>query len=144
MKKPIVCRNCGVLGHYRYQCYKKPSVKKKVVKKPVKRYFSKADEAWIVAKKKWFKANPPIEGYYYCHYCSRVLVKDDTLNDYGVEYVTLDHKVPKGNHVGIKLKYDISNLLPSCSRCNTLKGSRSYESFCREFAPHLLELDSRE
>jgi len=141
MKKPVICRNCQGLGHYRYQCFKK-DIKKPKVKVVRKRiYYGKVDKLWVAAKKKWFKANPSINGYYYCHYCSRVLVKDDELNDYGVEYVTLDHKVPKGNHIGIKLKYDISNLLPSCSRCNTLKGSRSYESFCREFYPHLLELE---
>lgn len=141
MKKPIICRNCGILGHYRYQCYTRIKEKQKPVIVKRKRIVPKIDEAWVITKKKWFKANPSINGYYYCHYCSRVLVKDDELNDYGVEYVTLDHKVPKGNHIGIKLKYDISNLLPSCSRCNTLKGSRSYESFCREFYPHLLELE---
>ena len=143
MRKPIICKQCGVLGHYRYQCFRKPPKKVKAVK-PIKRkrIVPKIDECWIITKKRWFKANPPISGYYYCHYCQRVLVKDDELNDFGVDYVTLDHKSPKGNYKGRSLKYDITNLVPACFKCNSLKGSRSYESFCAEFYPRLLELDS--
>lgn len=142
MKKPVVCKQCGVMGHYRYQCRFKPPKKKK--KTPPKKKFTvnkNTDFKWLATRKKWFKANPPIEGYYYCHYCSRVLVKNDVLNDYGVGIITLDHKVNRRNTA---LKYDISNLVPACFECNSKKGSRSYESFCAEFAPHLLELDSRE
>lgn len=145
MMKPIVCKQCGVLGHYRYQCFKKPPKKKA---KPVvikRKYISKKiDWKWIETKNKWFKANPPVSGYYYCWYCQCVLAKDDELNDFGVATITLDHKSPKGNYKGLSLKYDITNLVPACYKCNSLKGSRSYESFCREFAPHRLKLDGQE
>jgi 5-methylcytosine-specific restriction endonuclease McrA len=144
-RKPVFCSICGVLGHYQYQCFRKKQKKikkvaKPVIRKPIQR---NVDWKWIETKNKWFKANPSLNGFYYCHYCHKVLVRDDELNDYGVEYVTLDHKKPKGNIHGRSLKYDIDNLVPCCYPCNSLKGSRSYESFCKEFHPHLL-LDSRE
>lgn len=141
MKKLVECRICYKDNHWTYQCFKKPIKKTKPVIIKRKRIVPKIDQQWVATKKQWFKANPPLDSYYYCHYCHRVLVKNDEFNDYGVEYVTLDHKVNRHNKA---LKYDLDNLVPCCFRCNSLKGSRSYENFCREHAPHLLELDSRD
>jgi 5-methylcytosine-specific restriction endonuclease McrA len=140
MKKPIICRACGTLGHYKYQCYSTPKKKIKVKRMVIKRkpVVQKTDIRWVATKRKWFKANPPINGYYQCIYCLKIITKDDELNDFGVSLMTLDHKIPKSNMNGIKLKYDIGNLVPSCWECNSKKGSMSYDNYIKKYAKHLL------
>ena len=136
MKGKPTCKKCGQFNHWTYQCYatirempKKPVIKRKPI-------VAKQDVKWLATKKRWFKANPPVNGYYYCHYCNCVLTKEKELNDFGVEYVTLDHVKNRSHYA---LKYNIANLVPCCQKDNYLKGSMSYEAFCRKYYPRLVK-----
>jgi len=92
---------------------------------------------WSKAKKLWIKNNPPEDNLWYCHYCGVPLTIDDELVEMGVQYLTLDHVKPRGSHVSLATEQ--SNLVPCCLLDNDRKGSRSYEAYCAEFYPHLLE-----
>jgi len=116
--KPI-CKLCNSPYHYQTFCGTK---KKKGIKK-----FGKEAEAWSITRAEWFKANASSSGYYYCHYCGKPGVMEET---------TLDHVKPKGTHKS--LAHDFSNLVTCCGPCNTLKGSQSYEKFCERYFPGLL------
>jgi 5-methylcytosine-specific restriction endonuclease McrA len=97
----------------------------------------KTDPLWNATKKRWFEVNKPIGNYYSCHYCGKPLT-NDKYSDYA-EPVYLDHKM---NRSHFDLKYNIDNLVACCFKCNSLKGSQSYENFCRKHASHLLKSES--
>jgi 5-methylcytosine-specific restriction endonuclease McrA len=56
--------------------------------------------------------------YYACHYCNHLFTR---------RYITKDHIVPKSKG-GLNR---VSNYVPSCSRCNSEKGSMSYEDYMK-------------
>lgn len=82
---------------------------------------------WKQTRIEWFKKNASSNGYYYCHYCGRPMVMEET---------TLDHIKNRSNHKG--LVHDFSNLVPCCSVDNVLKGSQDYVRFCERYYPGLL------
>ena len=87
----------------------------------------------------WYKVNPPNEdGKWECYLqisslCPRYLSKS---------LLTLEHVQPKVK--APELKYDISNIRPSCSWCNKMKGSRTIEKLAKIW-PHLaIYIDQKE
>lgn len=119
--KSVICKWCnGVNIHHSFQCWKKPPTKTKLrekmtVPKNINRT-GKQYALWNETRRKWFQANPPVDGYYYCHYCHIPLT---------IETVTLDHMKNRSSHP--ELRHMLSNLVPCCIPCNMIKGSRSYE-----------------
>lgn len=74
---------------------------------------------WMAYRRKWKLNNPPNdEGYYVCYLCG-VWVQPSEM--------TLDHVIPRSR--APHLRFDDSNIKPSCWSCNTLKGSQSLESY---------------
>lgn len=77
------------------------------------------DKLWRLTKELWYAANLPDEkGFYYCSYCGRPQTQ---------LMVTLDHVKQAGRYPDYR--YDISNLIPSCSDCNNRRGEQDYDSF---------------
>lgn len=74
----------------------------------------KRSKEWVKVRKAWLSANPPThEGQYVCGICAK------SVNIYDME---LDHVNPRsGNPESLS---DFSNLQPSHSYCNQMKGSR--------------------
>ena len=105
MSKP--CRYCGLDGHSTINCYAKPKTK----------ISRNHDSKWIRFRTDWIKDHP---APWYCHYCGGYLSNYKEL--------TLDHKIPKSG-LGIKYKYDESNIVPCCFKCNYDKGSISYDKY---------------
>lgn len=74
----------------------------------------KRSKEWVKARKAWLLANPPThEGHYVCGICAK------TVDMYDME---LDHVNPRSSYQ--ESLSDFSNLQPSHSLCNRLKGSR--------------------
>lgn len=55
---------------------------------------------------------------YNCHYCGRFLLRNE---------VELDHFESRSRRPD--LRYELTNLVPSCHRCNAEKGSLSGEQY---------------
>jgi len=65
-------------------------------------------------RKEWFKLNPPDHaGYYFCALCGKAITRSQT---------ELDHILSRSRHP--ELRYELSNLQPSCHDCNQSKGSK--------------------
>lgn len=103
------------------------------------KYRGTAGIKWSRAKRDWINTHEAEEGIYYCHYCGLPLTIEPDLLDLGVEYLTLDHMQPRGSNPHKKYLQD--NLVPSCLMDNSRKGSRSYEDYCAEFYPALIDND---
>ena len=68
----------------------------------------------------FIKNNPPVNGYYRCAYCGHKVRKDDME----VDHILPVSKAKEYEWVRKKLKHgvnDLSNLVPSCHRCNMRK-----------------------
>lgn len=146
MKKQIACKICGSNRHYQSFC---PGKRKMPGKKPCK-YCLSPDHTSIVCYKKprgrikseskstknkrqkfrelLFITYPPDEkGNWYCYlnissYCFKVL-NENTL--------VWEHVKPRGSHP--ELKYETSNIRPSCEPCNALKSGKSLEKLAEAF-----------
>ena len=104
------CPECNKT-HYPLMCYFKP-------RKPLHKIGPTAKK-WIDTRKEWVKNNPPdISGYWYCTYCGVPLAYSS---------LTLDHIKARSRRPD--LRYDHSNLAPSCYSCNQQKGSKDVEEF---------------
>jgi len=94
-----LCPKCS------YNKYSKP-------KKPIKR-MGKVAKAWVEHRHKWIQKNATQSGTWNCHYCGTLLTIDS---------LTLDHVIPRSARPD--LRFEDSNLVPSCFSCNSKKGSR--------------------
>lgn len=75
----------------------------------------KVGKEWLKVRKQWVKLNPPNhEGYYVC-----AIGGDWVL----AEYLELDHIIARSRRPD--LRFELSNLQPSCSKHNSEKGSKS-------------------
>lgn len=105
------CQYCDLEGHTSFYCPTKP---KKSMKSfgPYAARFNKV-------KRKWYKLNPPDHaGYYFCYLCGKAITKVET---------ELDHVLSRSRHP--ELRFELSNLKPSCHECNFSKGSREVNGF---------------
>lgn len=122
------CRYCGNLGHWPYQCFKKP--------KPTKAKLyqaGKITKQWLLTRKAWFRKNPP-EQYPYPHYICYLPGHGEWLRPPSylagldnplTEVVTLDHVLSRSRHP--ELRFTLSNLKPCCFDGNQEKGSHDGE-----------------
>ena len=108
--------------HYAYMPKRQANA---VVKKATKmgykaRCFDEKFERSPKYRYNFIKCNPPVNNRYRCVYCGRVVKKDDMEVDHilpvsgAKEYEWVRKKLKRGVN-------DMSNLVPSCHRCNMRK-----------------------
>lgn len=105
--KSKTCKHCESENHLSIQCFKRP---KRVIKA------GRVANRWQTTRRQWFKANQ--RESYSCHYCGRFLLKNE---------VELDHYLSRSRRPD--LRFELSNLVPSCHRCNQEKGSMSGDEY---------------
>lgn len=83
----------------------------------------KVAKQWSVTRNQWIKDNPPTyNGYYTCYYCQSPVHIDE---------VQIDHKESRSRHP--ELRFDQSNLVPTCAFDNLQKGSMSAEEYLSKY-----------
>ena len=107
MKK---CKYCKLDGHSATFCYARP--KNRVLAKKQVKQIGKHGAKWLRTRAQWFTENKAES--YTCFYCGERLTPKET---------TLDHYMSRSRRP--ELRYDMSNLVPCCYRCNKKKGSRN-------------------
>jgi len=115
MSRP--CKYCGSLSHWPFQCAKRPRKTHPGVKqrKPIRKV-GKVTRRWIEVRREWLRIHPfPL---FHCHYCGREIGRSE---------MQLDHKEPRSRHP--ELRYELTNLVPSCGTCNSDKGSQSHDQY---------------
>ena len=118
------CMVCDETGHTSFYCPRKARTPLKTVTqlKQAGKYHNRFNQA----KRIWYANNPPNhEGYYFCIYCGKPITRVPELLEQGVALVTIDHRLSRGDRPD--LRYEQSNLAPSCWDCNKSKGSKSIE-----------------
>jgi 5-methylcytosine-specific restriction endonuclease McrA len=126
VSKKVVCTFCDKEGHTSIQCFlKKRTPLNLIAKKTNKRRKLKREE--------WFRKNPPVDGRWTCYlnispYCPEKVT---------YKYLEIEHVYPRSSFPSMKWK--TLNMKPSCTWCNSLKGSRSIESLAREY-PHIRKM----
>jgi 5-methylcytosine-specific restriction endonuclease McrA len=114
------CDDCNKT-HTALMCFNKP-------RKPA-RQVGKKGQKWLAVRREWIKNNPPDHsGYWYCYYCQCALTYDT---------LTIDHVIARSRRPD--LQYDLSNLVPSCSMDNNLKGSLSAEEYLNKLSQYSTE-----
>jgi 5-methylcytosine-specific restriction endonuclease McrA len=114
------CKKCDGFGHSAINCFRNPKATIKVTK-GLKKTGSYTMRMQTI-RRKWFKQNPSNQGYYYCIYCGKAVTRDPDLLAMGVERVELDHIHSRSRYP--ELRFELTNLAPSCHNCNTEKGSK--------------------
>jgi 5-methylcytosine-specific restriction endonuclease McrA len=106
------CRYCDSEDHTIFYCPVKP---KNLIKPIGGKYYQKM----VKIRKEWYRQNlPDHSGYYYCAYCGKAITRAET---------ELDHVLSRSRHP--ELRFELSNLKPSCHNCNVEKGSREKTAF---------------
>lgn len=108
------CKHCSETGHSAFTCTRKPR-KALATKKRIKK-MGKVTRRWLQTRNEWLAANPADD--YYCHYCNIQLDRAE---------LTLDHYQSRSRHP--ELRFELSNLVPSCAPCNRDKGSLSGDEY---------------
>jgi len=120
-----MCKDCGrsiiVWSTLQTRCPKCQQARSKA-KPPRKiKQVGGITKKWLATRRQWFKENMPNEqGFYICYLCNKWLDHKET---------TLDHIKNRSSHP--ELRYEMSNLAPCCSTCNTFKGSQSLENYLK-------------
>lgn len=133
MFKPKPCKICGKLGHYAYQCRLNLNPRKPIKRsrKPIRSESAKNYIARVKTYHEWMKLNPPDNtGHWDCY----LQISQLCLKRVTVETLTLEHVIPRSKRPD--LKFDVTNIRPSCSFCNKLKSSQTLEQLARNW-PHL-------
>lgn len=118
------CKHCGGSSHTSLMCQKKP-------RKRLKPEAEKTKYKRTETTREWYRLNPPDEkGLWYCYLqispkCPFKLTRST---------ITLEHVRPKVR--APELKYETSNLKPSCMFCNSKKQSLDIEDLVAKH-PHL-------
>lgn len=125
LKNPKPCKICNIVGHSASFCYwrkRKPMKRSKqpTVRKTSINRLGKHGKKWLAFRTQWFIDNPA--DFYICYYCGDRLTRRET---------TLDHKIPRSRRPD--LRYDLSNIVTACWRCNTAKGSKDDEQFMKGY-----------
>jgi 5-methylcytosine-specific restriction endonuclease McrA len=111
MIKTKHCKYCDEEGHTAFNCPKRP--------KNVLNTFGPYAQKMKKVRLEWFKLNPSDHaGYWYCWLCGKGIKKGE---------VELDHVLSRSRHP--ELRFELSNLKPSCHDCNTNKGSKEAVGF---------------
>lgn len=115
------CKHCKSINHTTLMCPSKP---RKLLKKESDKTRSKR----TAVNREWFILNPPTpKGTWECYLqitpeCPRVLTRST---------ITLEHVRSKARYP--ELKFDVTNLKPSCSACNKSKQSLDLEDLVKDF-----------
>jgi 5-methylcytosine-specific restriction endonuclease McrA len=105
------CSFCDSEDHTVFYCPAKP---KKAIN-PRGKYAQRME----FVRAEWYRTHPPDhQGYYYCYLCGKAITKAQT---------ELDHVLSRSRHP--ELRFELSNLRPSCHECNSEKGSREKVGF---------------
>lgn len=75
----------------------------------------------MVTRNEWIKANATKDGTWECY----LKISPLCLGSLTIDTLTLDHVKSRSRHP--ELRFDLNNLKPCCSPCNTHKGSRYVE-----------------
>ena len=69
--------------------------------------------------------------YWNCHYCGKPVYKmqERNTNKQDTDCITVDHIIAKANGGDI---LNTKNMIESCSKCNTKKGTKDYNVFIKE------------
>lgn len=77
------------------------------------RQIGKVGKEWLRTRREWVKLNRPNhQGYYVCCICGKWVPE---------KAMQLDHILSRSRHP--ELRFDLTNLQPSCGPCNQKKGS---------------------
>ena len=77
------------------------------------RAIGRIGKEWLKVRREWVKLHRPNhQGYYVCAICSK------WVPEKGME---LDHILSRSRHP--ELRFELTNLQPTCSPCNRKKGS---------------------
>lgn len=78
------------------------------------RRVGKVTKKWLKTRREWIRLNPPNhQNFYECYICRRWVHKDEMELDHIISRTRAPH-----------LRYELSNLTPSHSACNSEKGSK--------------------
>lgn len=122
--KPKGCNKCQSKWHTSLHCPTEPRSVLRTASKPIKRESTKTRQKRQQTAREWHKLNKPgSDGMYTCYLqihpdCPKMLTKD---------MLTLEHYHSKARRPD--LKFDVTNLKPSCSPCNGMKLSKSGSDF---------------
>lgn len=121
MVKTPHCTYCDEIGHYQSQCFKKAKTLQRIDyskrnSKRALRVAGKFGRKWNRKRASWKRQNPPNhQGYYTCYLCGKYVEGSE---------MQLDHIIPRSR--APELRFEMSNLAPSCPKCNRKKGSKVY------------------
>ena len=107
------CKVCGMNGHSAMLCYARP--KNRLIPSKTMKKIGKQGGKWLRFRAQWLLDNP---GPYFCYYCGEKLAPSE---------VELDHKLSRSRRPD--LRFDPANIVVSCHKDNTNKGSRSAEEY---------------
>lgn len=115
------CIHCGSLLHYKTFCRQAPK-KPIITRQPIPQESKKTNAKRVKTANQWFRENPPDEtNHWECYLQISVLCPKRLSRG----LLTLEHVRPKVKNP--ELRFVVSNIKPSCSFCNRLKGSRTLE-----------------
>lgn len=121
----VHCQHCDSDKHTKGSCPERPS-KKDLAKVDAKtgrypdvtlRRVGKYGERWAATRTKWHRLNKPNhQGYFQCHICRGMVLATE---------MELDHVISRTR--APELRFELSNLKPSHSKCNRDKGSKNID-----------------
>jgi 5-methylcytosine-specific restriction endonuclease McrA len=101
-------------------------------KKPMKKESNQYKKKRLATRDAWFEANPPADnGYWECY----LRISPSCLRMVDRTTIVLEHVKPKQRHP--ELRFEVSNIQPSCEPCNMKKSGYELDKFVDEY-PHLL------
>lgn len=123
------CKYCESVLHTSLMCFQRPRPAMKSNRKLLNRV-GPVTAKWIETRNEWIQQNATPSGTWVCTYCPKILAVEP-IPELDIEILTLDHIKPKSEYH--ELRYELSNLTPSCWDCNSEKGTKELEEFleCR-------------
>lgn len=126
-KKIPKCKYCGNTQHFSIACFNKP-------RRPIKNISDKALNKKQVTDRLWYQLNPPdSKGVWICY----LQISSECPIKLTRSTIVLEHYKSKARHP--ELKFEVTNLRPSCSLCNDLKRSLDIEDLVKDY-PRLQRL----
>jgi len=131
--KPKNCSYCGGEGHTAFLCYQRR--KSEHLKRTKLRPESKATNSKrAILRNTFFANNPPDnQGGYSCY----LQIHSSCPKWVSKKQVTLEHVLPRAKYP--ELKYNVLNIMPSCTFCNATKLSSTPYQLAL-FWPHIAKM----
>lgn len=122
--KQNVCKYCGSHDHYSIMCFSRP-------RRPLKKESDKTHDERTKVNRLWFELNPPnSKGVWFCY----LQISPECPKKVTRSTIRLEHVKPKVRYP--ELKFEVTNLRPSCDACNKVKGSLEIHELAKIW-PHL-------